>query len=201
MLAAIVVLAIGLLGLAVVAKPKEAEPSNEDLMVRYQQGDFKSFEVLYRRHRKGVFNFLLRYLGDQSGAEEAMQEVFVRVVKSSAGYQRNAKFTTWLYTIARNLTIDAHRRGKIRQHVSLNQPVGGGDEPLTLEGLLEDKHIDGDGEGRAGRMQIKNAIREGIDALSDEQREVFLLRESAGLQFKEIAVTVGCPENTAKSRM
>lgn len=201
MLPAFVIIFVGLLGMAVIGVSSGPKRTDEELMLLYREGDLSSFEELYRRHCKGVFNFLLRYLGDRLRAEEATQEVFVRVVRRAASYQKQARFSTWLYTIARNLTIDMHRRKKVRQHVSLSQPVRKDEDQMTLEGLLEDKHFESDGERGTARGEIREAVRGAIDDLPDEQRQVFLLREYSGMPFKEIASVVGCPENTAKSRM
>ena len=90
-----------------------AEP-DEDLMVRYQGGEVRAFEILLSRHRKPVYNFILRYVGDKETAEDLLQETFMRVIKGAEAYKRQAKFTTWLYTIARTLCVDQTRRRKHR---------------------------------------------------------------------------------------
>ena len=191
-------------GMLALAGPRdESSPSDEELMLRYAQGEACAFEVLYYRHRQGVYNFILRSVGDREQAEELLQDVFMRIIRNAAGYERQARFTTWLYTIARNICIDAHRRGKHRQTISLNCPVGGekGEENMTLEGTFAFPHIGGSGERRAIDREIRLHIEQGLSRLSEEQREVFLLRESSNLAYKEIAQIVGCPENTVKSRM
>src|SRR5262249_997579 len=90
------------------------DDADEDLMVAYQKGEVRAFEILLHRHRKPVFNFILRYVGDKETAEDLLQETFMRVIKGSDAYKRQAKFTTWLYTIARNLCVDQTRRRKHR---------------------------------------------------------------------------------------
>ena len=79
------------------------DQADEDLMVQYQKGEVRAFEVLLTRHRKPVYNFILRFVGDKETAEDLLQEAFMRVIKGAEAYKRQAKFTTWLYTIARNL--------------------------------------------------------------------------------------------------
>src|SRR5215217_8434662 len=96
-------------------KPVTRDESDEGLMLRYQKGEVRAFEVLLTRHRKPVFNFILRYVGEPAQAEDLLQEVFLRVIKSVDAYERQAKFTTWLYTIARNLCVDSSRRMKHRR--------------------------------------------------------------------------------------
>ncbi len=177
--------------------------ADEDLMVRYAAGDVASFEVLLERHRTPVFNFVLRSCRRKDVAEELLQEIFLRVVKQAGGYKRKAKFTTWLYTIARNLCIDHARRMTHRQEKSLDEPAGGrsaGDTTgAPLVSLVPDK---GSGpESLLADRQFAGALYEALDELPEEQREVFLMRERQNLKFREIAQIVGVPENTVKSRM
>src|SRR5215468_2891832 len=99
-------------------------------MARYQRGDVRAFEVLLARHRKPVYNFILRFVGSREQAEDLLQETFLRVIKGADSYQREAKFTTWLYTIARNQCVDLSRRMKLRRMSSLDAPAAGyGDGP------------------------------------------------------------------------
>ena len=99
------------------------DEADEDLMVQYQQGEVRAFEILLSRHRKPVFNFILRFIGERETAEDLLQETFMRVIKGADAYKRQAKFTTWLYTIARNLCVDQTRRRKHRRHASLRAHV------------------------------------------------------------------------------
>src|SRR6267142_1194833 len=116
--------------------PVSRDESDEGLMLRYQKGDVRSFELLLTRHRRPVFNFILRFVGDPAQSEDLLQEVFLRVIKGAEAYQKQAKFTTWLYTIARNLCVDASRRGKHRKAASLDAPVGDEDGSATLLDLV-----------------------------------------------------------------
>jgi RNA polymerase sigma-70 factor (ECF subfamily) len=178
------------------------DDSDEALMLRYRDGDVRAFETLVMRHRKPIFNFILRFVRDATQAEDVLQETFLRLIKSADGYEHQAKFTTWLYTIARNLCVDAARRGKHRKAASLDAPVldGGGDcdgAPLIDRVPDGEPGVDRQAIGR----ELQARIRQAVAALPDEQREIFLLREVADLQFNQIAAIVGCPENTVKSRM
>ena len=174
--------------------------SDEELMEAYREGNSRAFECLLRRHQRAVFNFIYRHVGVESVAEEMLQEVFLRIIKGTSSYKRTAKFTTWLYTIARNLCVDQSRRAKHRQTVSLDQPVGRGDSQGARLGDMVANggpSVDRQAIGR----QLQQRLEHAIEVLSDEQREVFLMREYAGLPFKEIAEIMDCPENTVKSRM
>lgn len=181
---------------------RAAQPTavaDEALMLRYQKGDARAFALLLERHRRGVFHFALRFLGQREAAEDALQEIFLRVVKNAPRYEKRAKFTTWLYTIARNHCIDAARKARYRRTTSLDQPVGHGDDERPLVDRIEGQVPEPDRDAHNRRLRL--AMQRAIDGLGDEQREVFLLREHAGLQFKEIGDITGVSENTVKSRM
>jgi RNA polymerase sigma-70 factor (ECF subfamily) len=177
------------------------DEADEALMLRYQGGDVRSFEILLTRHRKPVFNFILRYVRSRELAEDLLQETFLRVIKGAENYQRKAKFTTWLYTIARNLCVDQSRRAKHRKAQSLDAPLSRGDAENS--GTLLDV-VSGDElatDRKAVSTQLHATLHRAIDTLSDDQREVFLMREFLDMPFKQIADVVGVPENTVKSRM
>lgn len=172
---------------------------DEDLMVQYQQGEVRAFEILLTRHKKPVFNFILRYVGDRETAEDLLQETFMRVIKGADAYKRQAKFTTWLYTIARNLCVDQTRRRKHRRHASLDAPMSASDDSGTLLDVIPGKEMMSD--RKSVNKELHETMQRAIEALSEEQREVFLMREFLDMPFKQIAEVVGVPENTVKSRM
>jgi RNA polymerase sigma-70 factor, ECF subfamily len=175
------------------------DAADEDLMVLYQKGEVRAFELLLTRHRKPVYNFILRFVGDKETAEDLLQEAFVRVIKGAEAYKRQAKFTTWLYTIARNLCVDQTRRRKHRKHASLDAPMDTGDDSGTLLDVIPGSEMASDRQSL--NKQLHETMHRAISALSEEQREVFLMREFLDLPFKQIAEIVGVPENTVKSRM
>ena len=175
------------------------DTADEDLMVMYQKGEVRAFEVLLSRHRKPVFNFILRFVGDKETSEDLLQEAFMRVIKGAEAYKRQAKFTTWLYTIARNLCVDQTRRRKHRKHASLDAPMDTSEESGTLMDVIPGNEMASD--RKSVNKQLHEQMQRAIGALSDEQREVFLMREFLDMPFKQIADVVGVPENTVKSRM
>ena len=174
------------------------DDSDEALMLRYRDGDVRAFELLVTRHRKPVYHFILRFVRDPAQAEDVTQETLLRLIKGADAYERQAKFTTWLYTIARNLCIDAARRGKHRKAASLDAPLDDESGAALLD-LVPDGAAGVDRQAQSRELAVR--LRAAIESLPDEQREIFLLREVADLQFNEIAAVVGCPENTVKSRM
>ena len=180
--------------------PKRAlDPPDETLMLRYQQGDRAAFAQLVRRHQTPLFNFALRQVRVPQVAVDVVQESFVRVVQNAADFKHEARFTTWVYTITRNLCIDHLRKRALRKHPSLDESRGEeGDGPTLGEQTADPR---ASVEREATGTELKERIARAVDTLPDEQREVFLMREIANLPFKEIAEITGVPENTVKSRM
>lgn len=175
------------------------DETDEDLMRLYQDGDARAFEILLGRYERKIFNYCYRFVRNREMANDLTQETFLRVVKSARSYSPKAKFTTWLYTIARNQSIDALRRAKHRRHPSLDQPRRGDPEGRTLGEKVAGRSPEGFGQTDAG--EIRQRVDAAIGRLSDEQREVFVMREFQRMPFKEIASVVGVSEGTIKSRM
>lgn len=171
--------------------------SDEELMVAFQGGEKPAFEELLKRHQNGVYNFIYRFLGNREVAEEVFQEAFFKVHQAADRYLPNGKFTTWLYTIVRNLCVDTFRRKKIRDAISLDERRDEGD--ATLGDKIAGDNIPADILSSA--HQIQGALENALAKLNDDQREVFLLREKEGFKFEEIADMTGVSVNTVKSRM
>ena len=179
--------------------PSRPDPPDEFLMLRYQQGDKSAFPVLVRRHQQALFNFAFRQVRMPQLAEDVVQETFVRVVQNAADFKHEARFTTWVYTITRNLCIDQLRKRALRRHPSLDQANGEeGDGPTLGEQTADPR---ASVEREATGTELKERIARAVDKLPDDQREVFLMREVSNLPFKEIAEITNVPENTVKSRM
>ncbi len=177
------------------------DATDEMLMVRYQRGDREAFAELVRRYETPVYNFVIRHLRHSESAADVTQDVFLRVVQNAAEFKHEARLSTWLYTIARNLCVDHLRKQSHRRHPSLDQPLREGDDQRTLLDNISDTHPRASVERSAISGQVQSRIVEAVEKLPDDQREVFLLREVANLPFKEIAEITGVGENTVKSRM
>lgn len=181
-------------------RPRAAGDTDEDLMERFRDGDAGAFERLLERHQRGVYNFVYRFVNDVELANDLLQETFLRVIKGAPGYSRKARFTTWMYTIARNQCIDALRKARYRRTASLDatSPDGEGEGRSLMDRIPGDSE---DAHDRTDAAEVGIRIQEAVALLSVEQREVFIMREFRQLQFKEIAAIVGVSENTIKSRM
>ena len=163
-------------------------PEDSALMLRYRDGDVAAFEVLYQRHNDALYRYLLRLCHHRDTAEDIFQDVWGKIIKSRQNYRPTAKFSTFLYRVARNCFIDHIRRNKRHSHtVDIepdNQPDPG-DQPEALA------------ERRMARRRLNAALTE----LPEEQRDVFLLHEEAGLNLDQIASVTGANRETAKSRL
>lgn len=181
--------------------PGRGEATDEMLMVRYQRGDRAAFAELLRRYKTPIYNFVLRQLRQPSLAEDVTQETFLRVVQNAAEFKHESRFSTWIYTISRNLCVDQLRRAAHRKHASVDQAVRSGEDDRPLIETLADHHPRANVERASASSEVAESIVRAVDALPEDQREVFLLREIAGLSFKDIAEVTGAGENTVKSRM
>ncbi len=179
------------------------EVTDEVLMLRFQGGDQSAFAKLVRRHKTPVYNFILRSVRSREVAEDLVQDVFVKVVQNATEFKHEARFSTWTYTIARNVCIDHLRKAALRKHPSLDQVANNnsGEDGPTLGERIADAHFASAVDRVAIGSELGKRITRAVEELPPEQREVFLLREVANVPFKEIAEIVGVPENTTKSRM
>src|SRR5512142_2799600 len=99
---------------------RPATVTDEALMTRYQRGDLTALTALVARHKTPLYNFVLRQLRSPLIAEDVVQDVFVRIIENAGAFKHEARFTTWAYTIARNLCVDQMRRASYRRHASLD---------------------------------------------------------------------------------
>jgi RNA polymerase sigma-70 factor (ECF subfamily) len=178
--------------------------SDDELLERFAAGEPAAFAVLLKRYQVPIYNFIARSVRDTEASADLLQEVFTRVIQHSAEFNRSSKFSTWLYAIARNMCIDHMRRMSHRRHASLDTsgPNGGPAEAGTLAPWVErvaGEQPDVDASAAAGRL--RGRIAQAIESLPQDQREVFLMRQVQHMPFAEIALVVGVPENTVKSRM
>jgi RNA polymerase sigma-70 factor (ECF subfamily) len=175
-----------------------SERTDEELLADFQQGDGGAFERLLARHRAPLYTFLVRMLGDREKAEDLAQETFLRVVKGAAAWEQRARFQSWMYAIARNLCADHARRDRFRKTGSLDQEPVEGAGGTVLDGVPDPGPLP---DQAAESERLRPLLQRALLSLPPDQREVFVLREQAGLPFREIAAVVGANENTVKSRM
>lgn len=165
------------------------EPSDEALMLRYRDGEVAAFELLYARHRGGLYRYLLRQVGTPSLAEELYQDVWARIIQARQRYEPRAKFTTWAYRIAHNRLMDHFRAARI----PLADPDAQDLEDLPDESPQAWETLD--------RERAANAIASAVAQLPAAQRDAFLMQHEGGLSLDDIAQATGASRETVKSRL
>ena len=166
--------------------------SDEQLMLAYAGGDSAAFETLYSRHKGPLYRYVLRSVKGRGEAEELFQDIWMRVVEAASRYKPQARFTTWLYTVAHNRLVD-HWRAKGLAMVSLDDGETSAPEPAAAPSA-EPHRI---AEAAATAQQLERALA----ALPLAQREAFLLHYEADLTAAEIAAATGTNPEAAKSRL
>lgn len=174
---------------------RDSETADEDLMLRYAAGDATAFDVLYDRHKGGVFRYLLRH-GSGNAAEELAHDVWASLIRVRAQYRATAKFTTYLYRLAHNRLIDFYRAEGRAEFVSRDGDEAADDLVAAQAGPRGEQP-----EVQVESRDIAQRIRAALVALPAVQREAFLLQQEGGLSVAEIAEATGVPEETAKSRL
>ncbi len=172
--------------------------SDEELMLRYRDGDKAAFETLYERYEKTLFDFIYRMVMNNPETENLFQETFHRVVRSRKKYQATAQFRTWLFQIAMNLCRDRRRRMKHRLNTSLSSPVAlkNGDG-IELQELVSDPAPDIAESVEAA--ELGSLVKGAVASLPEDEHLVVILKEYQGLKFSEIAEIMDCPVGTLKS--
>jgi RNA polymerase sigma-70 factor (ECF subfamily) len=169
------------------------------LLAAIKTGELGAFTGLVERHQRSLINFFYHLCWDRQAAEDCAQEVFLRVYSHLDTYEPQAKFTTFLFRIARNLWIDRMRTAAVHgKPLSLESQGSGGDERA-----LQDRVA-----GRSpspveilARREQQDALRRAIDQLSEEQKAVVILSEIQGMKYQDIGAILDVPVGTVKSRM
>jgi RNA polymerase sigma-70 factor (ECF subfamily) len=177
------------------------EPDYDDnLVASYLAGDLAAFDQLFERHRRGLFSYLYSMVRSRADVEDLFQETFLRAIKALPRYRARGKFRAWLYKIARNLARD-----RVRELMARGKPVRLG--TLSSEDVESRQTVldlpDGrpDPSDAAVSHEKQDWIDRALETLPAPQREVFVLREYAGMPFKEIALVQRRPIGTVLARM
>jgi len=179
------------------ARDSGDDETDEALMLAWQAGDASAFDLIYHRHRGGVFRYLLRHCRDRATAEELHQDVWLKLILARASFDAAARFRSWLYSVARNRMIDHWRMSHAQRHISLDDE-GRSD---AVGDLLEDTNPAMNPQFGANALQEGAMLVAALEALPAAQRDAFLLHVEAGLAVGEIATLTSAPAETVKSRL
>lgn len=181
----------------------ESDPGAEDdlrLVRRACGGDTQAFELLTRKYQGRIYAFCLHLVNNVEEAEELTQDVFIKLFSNLTTFRADAKFSTWLYQIAKNLSLNKLKylkRRKYFQNTSLDaRPADEGDagghevrdEGKSIEALYED-------------IELQTLIQQKIDALREDYKRMLILRDIEGLSYDEIARRMRLTAGTVKSRL
>lgn len=177
--------------------PRE-ELSDEDLMLRVQAGEKACYDILVRRYKTRLFNYLLRLVSDPDVAEEIAQDAFVRAYVNAEKYRTIAKFSTWLYTIATNLVRNRYRKKKRRPPV-LSLFFRSSEDGEEMMHEIADERPTPDQE--AVGENLDRLMSKATEQVPERYRVPFVLREVNQLSYEEIAAVTGLKLGTVRSRI
>lgn len=169
--------------------------TDEALILEFQKNNSEAaFEILMRRYKNPLMNYVFRFLGDYETCIDIVQETFIKVFRYKDSYSSAAKFSTWIYTIAGNLARTEYRRRRRRSILSIDSSVED-NEPFEIpdENFMPDTAADED---------IKDEIiQDALLKISETYREAVILRDIQGLSYEEIANIMNLNVGTVKSRI
>jgi RNA polymerase sigma-70 factor (ECF subfamily) len=166
-------------------------PTDAELIERCLRKDSQAWEQIVVRFRRRVFHIAYKFTGKHDEAEDLTQEIFLRLFRSLDKFNKDADFSTWLSSVARNHCIDHYRASKREREVLVHDlvafdlaPAASGNPHRALE-----------------ERDRRSFLREGLDQLPDKLREAVVLRDLQGLSYQEMADRLALPEGTVKSRI
>lgn len=173
-------------------EPGRPQPFDARIIDRCLDGDEAAWEQVVARFKRKVFHIAYKFTGRHDAAEDLTQEVFLKVFRSLDKFHRDADFSTWLSSVARNYCIDHYRASKREKEVVVEDLVAFDLAPASVGSnphrALEDR-------------DRRSFLRSGLEALPEKLREAVVLRDLQGLSYQEMAERLDLPEGTVKSRI
>jgi RNA polymerase sigma factor (sigma-70 family) len=171
---------------------------DEELMIRYREGDLHAFEELYGRHRQGLYRFIAWRSPRADWVDEIVQDSWANLHNARARYQPDASFRTYLYQIARNRLLDMLRQ---QQHLLAAELGTGTDERDVFDALADAAQDVVTPDAALAEKQRHKSLHMALAALPGEQKEALVLQQFSGMSLEEIAEVVAAPVETVKSRL
>ncbi len=174
--------------------------ADRDLLKRHLEGDGEAFSALVGRYEKELYNFLARFTGDATLAEDVFQETFLQLHISAATFDWNRRLKPWLFTIAANKARDALRSRSRRMAAPLDAVLKGDDAQRTTYGDLLPGNVPKPDESLMN-LETRQAVQNIIRKMPENLRTVIILSYFHGFQYKQIAEILDVPVGTIKSRL
>lgn len=172
---------------------------DQKLILQAQRGDSKAFGKLVKKHRDKVLYLAFDLLGNYDDAQDVAQSVFLRVFRGIRNFKGKSSFSTWLYRITVNLSIDYKRSKYRRSSVPIDKSFNDGDEQSSGKIILRDR--DKDPLEQLVNKDLQDHIEKAIDSLSEQQKTAFILRHYHDMNMKEIAQVLDCKPGTVRSHL
>ena len=158
--------------------------SDAELMARLGRGDLAALGALAERHQNRVLSLAYRLLGDWHKAEDITQETFLRLRQAARNYEPQARFTTWLYRIVHNLSVD-QRRKAVR-------------DPISLDAMQTEREDPGEADSPE-KHELAQRVQDAVGELSERQRRAIILHRYEGLSHAEISEVTGWSKSAVES--
>jgi RNA polymerase sigma-70 factor (ECF subfamily) len=172
--------------------PVEGSASSDSLIARCLAGDQDAWEAIVRQHWRRVFNVAYKFVGKHDEAEDLAQDIFLKIFRSLATFDRRANFQTWLISVSRNLCID-HYRSVRKERETVDRHVEAADVAAAAADAGPHRALE--------RRDLRALLREAFERLPPALRTAVLMRDIQELSYQEIAERLGLPEGTVKSRI
>lgn len=169
------------------------ESTNEELALMVPKGDQKAFEMIYERLKVPLYQFIFQIIGNKQDALEITHDTFSKAIDNINQYRPEYKFSTWLWTIGRNITLDKLRKKDPLKYAQLENI---NDENESYEIEISDEY---DLEEDVGFRLMRSDIQDCMDELKIEQKEVLTLQILSGMSIQEIKTVLKLNENTIKT--
>ncbi|MBC8385836.1 MAG: RNA polymerase sigma factor [Candidatus Cloacimonetes bacterium] len=170
-------------------KKKYRRTTDEKLIALIIKNNPSAFNELYNRYSKRILNYFYRMLNDEEKAQDFLQDIFLKIIKSSCKFDGKRKFSAWIFTIANNMCKNEYRRmtnfQKFQKKINIRQEI--------RKEINQDHQIQ--------NFYFMRRLSECLSEISEQKRSTFLLRFQEGFSIKEIAEIMGCPVGTVKSRL
>ncbi|WP_394752518.1 RNA polymerase sigma factor RpoE [Crenothrix sp.] len=175
---------------------KKSEQLDEDLVLKVQQGDKKSYDLLVLKYQHRIIQLVNRYVKDPSEAQDVAQEAFIKAYRALGSFRGDSAFYTWLYRIAINTAknyLVARTRRSSDYEVDIQDAEASENAP-QLQGMETPERL-------LISQEIVDTIKTAIEKLPEDMRIAIMLREFEGMSYEEIAETMDCPVGTVRSRL